>query len=146
MSEGLYRRSLFPHNIALPAIDGMTIPYDGQNFLRTGRFLDVMEAIQQTPHYIIPGSILYATIGVKRKIELRRIPVAMEGEGVYPISTQAIPGLHSRLLIDADKYTIRFQGGIISYLNGKPHQYMKLIGLNLTFTVLSYSAQNGLSD
>lgn len=117
----------------LPEIKGVTFSRNGMIFLLKDALLVYSEFLEKSPVNIIPVTVLYCVLGVVKQVELRNIPVLISGKTVYPISSQCIPDLHSRLLINQQMNTIRFQGGFYA-VAGKAHtRNIKLLGISFVF-------------
>ncbi len=121
--------------IPMPAIETVTVPYKGLNFLRPEILLDFISVTDGKVLAVTPVAVLYSTIGVLRSAELRKIPVLVSGRVVYPISSQALPCLHSILTINTTSQKLRFQGGLDALSDDHSLRDGVLIGLALEFIV-----------
>ena len=121
--------------IPMPAIETVTVPYKGLNFLRPEILLDFISVTDGKVLAVTPVAVLYSTIGVLRSAELRKIPVLVSGRVVYPISWQALPCLHSKLTINTTSQKLRFQGGLDALSDDHSLRDGVLIGLALEFIV-----------
>ena len=125
--------------LVMPGIDDVTITYQELNFLRPEILLDFVSVTDLPILFVTPLAILHSTIGVLQSTPLRQIPVGVAGRLIYPVSSQSLPWLHSRLTINADARRLRFQGNFIPPFDGRTHENTKLIGLALTFTTSSFA-------
>lgn len=57
--------------LPLPAIEGMTIAFQGVNYLRPEKMLD-FATISPAVRAVTPLALLYSTVGVLRQVELRK--------------------------------------------------------------------------
>ena len=121
--------------IPMSAIETVTVPYKGLNFLRPEILLDFISVTDGKVLAVTPVAVLYSTIGVLRSAELRKIPVLVSGRVVYPISSQALPCLHSKLTINTTSQKLRFQGGLDALSDDHSLRDGVLIGLALEFIV-----------
>lgn len=121
--------------IPMPAIETVTVPYKGSNFLRPEILLDFISVTDGKVLAVTPVAVLYSTIGVVQSVELRKIPVLVSGRVVYPISSQALPCLHSKLTINTTSQKLRFQGGLDALSDDHSLRDGVLIGLALEFVV-----------
>ncbi|PLL36370.1 dTDP-glucose pyrophosphorylase [Klebsiella pneumoniae] len=126
--------------LPLPAIEGMTIAFQGVNYLRPEKMLDFatispapVRAV--TPRAVTPLALLYSTVGVLRQVELRKLPVYISGRVVYPISSLTMPGLRARLIINATSQRLKFLESLIASSASDNVHGMQILGLALTFTV-----------
>ncbi|HBR7462758.1 TPA: dTDP-glucose pyrophosphorylase [Klebsiella pneumoniae] len=126
--------------LPLPAIEGMTITFQGVNYLRPEKMLDFatispapVRAV--TPRAVTPLALLYSTVGVLRQVELRKLPVYISGRVVYPISSLTMPGLRARLIINATSQRLKFLESLIASSASDNVHGMQILGLALTFTV-----------
>ncbi|EFE09330.1 hypothetical protein [Citrobacter youngae] len=99
---------------SLPDIKGVTFTRGGITFLRKDILFDYSDIGGNNLNSILPGAILYAVTGVIKMVELRKIPVPVSGRTVYPVSSQLVPELHSRLVINEQSKKIRYQGDFFS--------------------------------
>ncbi|MFU0922843.1 dTDP-glucose pyrophosphorylase [Kluyvera sichuanensis] len=121
--------------IPMPAIETVTVPYKGLNFLRPEILLDFISVTDGKVLAVTPVAVLYSTIGVLQSAELRKIPVLVSGRVVYPISSQALPCLHSKLTINTASQKLRFQGGLDALSDDHSLRDGVLIGIALEFIV-----------
>ncbi|WP_333494969.1 dTDP-glucose pyrophosphorylase [Kluyvera sp. CHPC 1.251] len=121
--------------IPMPAIETVTVPYKGLNFLRPEILLDFISVTDGKVLAVTPVAVLYSTIGVLRSAELRKIPVLVSGRVVYPISSQTLPCLHSKLTINTTSQKLRFQGGLDALSDDHSLRDGVLIGIALDFVV-----------
>lgn len=121
--------------IPMPAIDTVTVPHKGLNFLRPEILLDFISVTDKKVLAVTPLAVLYSTVGVLQSTELRKIPVLVSGRVVYPIASQALPCLHSKLTINTTTHKLRFQGDL--HALGDDHSLRDgvLIGIALEFIV-----------
>ena len=121
--------------IPMPAIETVTVPYKGLNFLRPEILLDFISVTDGKVLAVTPVAVLYSTIGVLQSAELRKIPVLVSGRVIYPISSQALPCLHSKLTINTTSQKLRFQGGLDALSDDHSLRDSVLIGIALEFIV-----------
>ncbi|WP_185935408.1 dTDP-glucose pyrophosphorylase, partial [Acinetobacter baumannii] len=93
--------------LPLPAIEGMTIAFQGVNYLRPEKMLDFATISPAPVRAVTPLALLYSTVGVLRQVELRKLPVYISGRVVYPISSLTMPGLRARLIINATSQRLK---------------------------------------
>lgn len=77
----------------MPAIDGVTVPFHGMNFLRPELLLDFVSVSPAPLLSVTPVALLFSTVGVLQHVELRKLPVEVKGKVVYPISSLKYPTL-----------------------------------------------------
>lgn len=99
-------------------------------FLRRDVLFDYSDLPVESPLNIIPVAVLYSVLGVVKQVELRKIPVLISGKTVYPVSSQCIPELHSRLLINQQMKKIRFQGGFYEAAGKADTRNIELLGIS----------------
>ena len=121
--------------IPMPEIDTVTVPHKGVNFLRPEILLDFISVTNQPVLAVTPLAVLYSTVGVLQQTELRKIPVLVSGRVVYPITSQALPCLHSKLTIDTSTQKLRFQGDLDALSDDRSLKDGVLIGVALEFIV-----------
>ena len=118
--------------LPLPAIEGMTIAFQGVNYLRPEKMLDFATISPAPVRAVTPLALLYSTVGV---VELRKLPVYISGRVVYPISSLTMPGLRARLIINATSQRLKFLESLIASSASDNVHGMQILGLALTFTV-----------
>lgn len=123
------------HIVPLPAIDTVTVPYKGVNYLRPEILLDFVSVTPGHVLAITPLAVLYSSVGVSQSTELRKIPVLVSGRVVYPISSQTLPCLHAKLNINTHSQQLRFQGNLDALSDDRSLRDGVLIGIALAFTV-----------
>ncbi|MGL4718571.1 MAG: dTDP-glucose pyrophosphorylase [Kluyvera intermedia] len=123
------------HVIPMPAIDTVTVPYKGVNFLRPEILLDFISVTNGHVVAITPLAVLYSSVGVSQSAELRKIPVLVSGRVVYPIGSQTLPCLHGKLTINTTSQQLRFQGNLDALSDDRSLKDGVLIGIALAFTV-----------
>lgn len=123
------------HIVPLPAIDTVTVPYKGVNYLRPEILLDFVNVTPGHVLAITPLAVLYSSVGVSQSTELRKIPVLVSGRVVYPISSQTLPCLHAKLIINTHSQQLRFQGNLDALSDDRSLRDGVLIGIALAFTV-----------
>ncbi|WP_072129048.1 dTDP-glucose pyrophosphorylase [Kluyvera genomosp. 1] len=123
------------HIVPMPAIDTVTVPYKGVNFLRPEILLDFISVTKGHVLAITPLAVLYSTVGVSQATELRKIPVLVSGRVIYPISSQTLPCLHAKLTINTHSQQLRFQGNLDALSDDRSLKDVVLIGIALSFTV-----------
>ena len=128
--------SLIPLSFPMPEIPGVTVTHGGLHYLQPELLLDFISVSAQPLASVTPVAVLYADIGVLQRIELRKIPVTIKGRIVYPVSSQALPSLHARLIINGPFKKLKFQGTLIAATAEPSVQNMTLIVLALEFTTL----------
>lgn len=121
--------------IPMPAIDTVTVPYKGLNFLRPEILLDFISVTESKVLAVTPIAVLYSTVGVLQSAELRKIPVLASGRVIYPISSQSLPCLRSKLTINTLSQRLRFQGNLDALSDDHSLQDGVLIGIALDFVV-----------
>ena len=131
--------------LPLPAIEGMTIAFQGVNYLRPEKMLDFATISPAPVRAVTPLALLYSTVGVLRQVELRKLPVYISllrklpvyisGRVVYPISSLTMPGLRARLIINATSQRLKFLESLIASSASDNVHGMQILGLALTFTV-----------
>jgi hypothetical protein len=132
MTDSLLPPQIFP----MPEIPGVTVPHGGLHFLQPELLLDFISVCKQPLTSVTPVAVLYTTVGVLQRIELRKIPVPIKGRTVYPINSQALPSLRARLIINGPFKKLKFQGTLIAATGEPSVQNMTLIGLALEFTTV----------
>ena len=128
--------SLLPLSFPMPEIPGVTVAHGGLHYLQPELLLDFISVSALPLASVTPVAVLYADIGVLQRIELRKIPVPIKGRIVYPVSSQALPSLRARLIINGPFKKLKFQGTLIAATAEPSVQNMTLIGLALEFTAL----------
>ncbi|WP_324725790.1 dTDP-glucose pyrophosphorylase [Klebsiella pneumoniae] len=118
--------------LPLPAIEGMTIAFQGVNYLRPEKMLDFATISPAPVRAVTPLALLYSTL---RQVELRKLPVYISGRVVYPISSLTMPGLRARLIINATSQRLKFLESLIASSASDNVHGMQILGLALTFTV-----------
>ncbi|WP_409567097.1 hypothetical protein [Klebsiella sp. HSTU-Sny5] len=63
----------------MPAIEGVTVPHQELHYLRPELRLDFISVTPQQILFVTPIAVLYSTLGVLQRTELRKIPVAVAG-------------------------------------------------------------------
>ncbi len=124
-----------PNTLAMPEITGVTVPHDGLHYLKPELLLDVISVTPRPLVSITPVAVLYASIGVLQRIDLRKIPVAIKGRVIYPICPQSLPNLRAKLVINGPLKKVKFQGSLIPVTEAQSVKNMTLIGVALEFTV-----------
>lgn len=122
--------------LPMPAIDGVTVPFHGMNFLRPELLLDFVSVSPAPLLSVSPVALLFSTVGVLQHVELRKLPVEVKGKVVYPISSLKYPTLRGKLIINAQSQRLKFLESLIAT---SPHDNihgMQILGLALEFTVL----------
>ncbi|EMI5802969.1 TPA: dTDP-glucose pyrophosphorylase [Klebsiella aerogenes] len=122
--------------LPMPAIDGVTVPFHGINFLRPELLLDFVSISSAPLLSVTPVALLFSTVGVLQHVELRKLPVEVKGRVVYPISSLKYPTLRGKLIINAQSQRLKFLESLIAT---SPHDNihgMQILGLALEFTVL----------
>jgi len=125
--------------IPMPAVDAITVPYKGVNFLRPEILLDFSHVTNGQVVAITPLAVLYSTVGVSQITELRKIPVLVSGRVVYPIGSQTLPCLHAKLTINTAAQQLRFHGNLDALSDDRSLNDGVLIGIALEFTVVQES-------
>ncbi len=73
--------------LPLPAIEGMTIAFQGVNYLRPEKMLDfatISPALKVRA--VTPLALLYSTVGVLRQVELRKLLRSISAVGWCTLS------------------------------------------------------------
>jgi hypothetical protein len=125
----------------MPAIDGVSIAWQGRNYLRPEVLLDFISVTQMPLTAVIPVAVLYSTVGVTQVLDLRKIPVKVANKVTYPISSQMLPCLYAKLIINAVTQRLRFQGYFVGKNEEHPTASSTLIGVALAFTVSPDNAE-----
>jgi len=120
----------------MPEIPGVTVPHGGLHFLQPELLLDFISVSEQPLASVTPVAVLYSTVGVRQCIDLRKIPVAIKGRIVYPVSSLSMPSLRARLIINGPFKKLKFQGTLIAATGEPSVQNMTLLGLALEFTTV----------
>ncbi|EHM48643.1 MAG: dTDP-glucose pyrophosphorylase [Yokenella regensburgei] len=121
--------------LAMPAIDGVTIPHKGLNYLRPELLLDFVSISPQPVLFVTPVAVLYATLGVVRSVNLRRIPITVSGRVIYPICSQLLPDLRAKLIINTTARKLKFLESLVAMRVQPAASATQVIGLALEFTV-----------
>lgn len=122
--------------LAMPEIDGVTLSFQGLNFLRPELMLDFASVSSGTLLAVTPVAVLYSTVGVLRRIDLRKLPIEVSGRIIYPISSQQLPSLRAKLIINAGSRRLKFLESLLAI---SPHDNvhgMQILGLALDFTIV----------
>lgn len=122
--------------LAMPEIDGVTLSFKGMNFLRPELMLDFVSVSSGTLLAITPVALLYSTVGVLQRIDLRKLPIEVSGRIIYPISSQQLPSLRAKLIINAQSRRLKFFESLVAI---SPHDNihgMQILGLSLEFTIV----------
>lgn len=127
--------SASPKTLAMPEITGVTVAHDGLHYLKPELLLDFISVTPLQLVSITPLAVLYASIGVLQRIDLRKIPVAIKGRVIYPICPQSLPNLRAKLVINGPLKKVKFQGSLIPVTEAQSVKNMTLIGVALEFTV-----------
>jgi hypothetical protein len=80
--------------------------------------------------------MLYSTVGVLRRIDLRKLPIEVSGRIIYPISSQQLPSLRAKLIINAGSRRLKFLESLLAI---SPHDNvhgMQILGLAIDFTIV----------
>lgn len=126
--------NFLPDIVPMPEIPGVTVPHDGLHYLRPELLLDFISVSAQPLISVTPVAVLYTTVGVMQRIDLRKIPITIKGRIVYPISSLSMPSLRARLIINGPFKKLKFQGTLIAATGEPSVQNMTLIGLAMEFT------------
>jgi hypothetical protein len=124
-----------PNTLAMPEIAGVTVPHGGLHYLKPELLLDFISVTSLPLVAITPVAVLYASIGVLQRIDLRKIPVAIKGRVIYPICPHSLPNLRAKLVINGPLKKVKFQGSLIPVTEAQSVKNMALIGVALEFTV-----------
>ena len=127
--------SRFTTTLPMPAIDGVTLHFHGLNFLRPEILLDFVSISDDPLLIVTPVALLYSTVGVLQHVELRKLPVEVNGRVVYPISSQKLPSLRAKLIINAQSRRMKFLQSLIAITPHENIHGMQVLGLALEFTV-----------
>ncbi len=122
--------------LPMPAIDGVTVPFHGMNFLRPELLLDFVSVSPAPLLSVTPVALLFSTVGVLQHVELRKLPVEVKGKVVYPISSLKYPTLRGKLIINAQSQRLKFLESLIATSPHDNIHCMQILGLALEFTVL----------
>lgn len=77
----------------MPAIDGVTVSFNGLNYLRPELLLDFVSISPSPLLAVTPVALLYSSVSVLQQVDLRKLPVEVCGRVVYPISSLKLPAL-----------------------------------------------------
>lgn len=127
--------SSLPNTIAMPEITGVTVPHEGLHYLRPELLLDFISVTPLPMVSITPVAVLYSSIGVLQRIDLRKIPIVVKGRVIYPICPHSLPNLRAKLVINGPFKKLKFQGNLIPVSEAQSVRNMTLIGVALEFTV-----------
>lgn len=120
--------------LPMPAINEVTIPHQGLNYLRPEVVLDFISVSPGPLLFVTPVAVLFSSLGVVGHVPLRRIPVAVSGRVVYPICTQILPEMRGKLIVNTASRKLKF----LENQMVKPDEYApstsQVIGLALEFT------------
>jgi hypothetical protein len=122
--------------LAMPEIDGVTLSFQGLNFLRPELMLDFVSVSSGTLLAVTPLPMLYSTVGVLRRIDLRKLPIEVSSRIIYPISSQQLPSLRAKLIINAGSRRLKFLESLLAI---SPHDNvhgMQILGLAIDFTIV----------
>lgn len=125
--------------LAMPAIDGVTVSFKGLHYLRPELVLDFITISSGMMLAVTPVALLYSTVGVLQSVELRRLPIAVCGRVVYPITSQKLPALRAKLIINAQSRRLKFLESLMALTPHDNIHGMQTLGLALEFT-LAHSA------
>ena len=122
--------------LAMPPIDEVTVPFRGLNFLRPELLLDFVTISQNPLLAVTPVALLYSSVGVLQRIELRKLPIEVSGRVVYPISTLKLPAMRAKLVINAQSKRLKFLETLLTNIPNENVHGMQVLGLALEFTVV----------
>lgn len=98
----------FTTTLAMPEIDGVTLSFQGLHYLRPELMLDFVSVSSGTLLAITPVALLYSTVGVLQRLDLRKLPIEVSGRVIYPISSQQLPSLRAKLIINGQSRRLKF--------------------------------------
>mgnify|MGYP003365345577 CR=1 FL=1 len=120
--------------LPMPDIDGVTVSFNGLNYLRPEILLDFVSISHLPVRAVAPVSLLYSSVGVLQQVDLRKLPVAACGRVVYPISTLKLPALRAKLIINAQSRRLKFLEELVAISPDDNIHGMQILGLALEFT------------
>lgn len=121
--------------LAMPEIDGVTLSFQGLHFLRPELVLDFVSVSSGTLLAITPVALLYSTVGVLQRLDLRKLPIEVSGRVIYPISSQQLPSLRAKLIINGQSRRLKFFESLVAMTPDDNVHGMQILGLSLEFTV-----------
>ncbi len=122
--------------LAMPQIDGVTLSFQGLNFLRLELMLDFGSVSSGPLLAVTTVAVLYSTVGVLRRIDLRKLTIEVSGRIIYPISSQQLPSLRAKLIINAHSRRLKFFESLIAVSPYDNLHGMQIPGLVLDFTIV----------
>lgn len=125
----------FTTTLAIPEIDGVTLSFQGLHFLRPELMLDFVSVSSGTLLAITPVALLYSTVGVLQRLDLRKLPIEVSGRVIYPISSQQLPSLRAKLIINGQSRRLKFFESLVAMTPDDNVHGMQILGLSLEFTV-----------
>ncbi|WP_434667032.1 dTDP-glucose pyrophosphorylase [Klebsiella sp. B345] len=125
----------FTTTLAMPEIDGVTLSFQGLHFLRPELMLDFVSVSSGTLLAITPVALLYSTVGVLQRLDLRKLPIEVSGRVIYPISSQQLPSLRAKLIINGQSRRLKFFESLVAMTPDDNVHGMQILGLSLEFTV-----------
>ncbi|WP_434586139.1 dTDP-glucose pyrophosphorylase [Klebsiella sp. R390] len=125
----------FTTTLAMPEIDGVTLSFQGLHFLRPELVLDFVSVSSGTLLAITPVALLYSTVGVLQRLDLRKLPIEVSGRVIYPISSQQLPSLRAKLIINGQSRRLKFFESLVAMTPDDNVHGMQILGLSLEFTV-----------
>ncbi|HGY3718060.1 dTDP-glucose pyrophosphorylase [Citrobacter sp. Res13-Sevr-PEB04-36] len=130
MNDSPYLLSTVP----MPAMDGVTVSFNGLNYLRPEILLDFVSISHAALHSVTPVALLYSSVGVLQQVDLRRLPVDVTGRVVYPISSLKLPALRGKLIINAQSRRLKFLENLVANSAEDNIHGLQVLGLALEFT------------
>ncbi|BCG10341.1 hypothetical protein BADSM9389_30230 [Buttiauxella agrestis] len=76
--------NLTPRTFAMPEIPGVTVPHGGLHFLQPELLLDFISVCKEPLASVTPVAVLYSTVGVRQRIDLRKPLSPSKGELSIP--------------------------------------------------------------
>ncbi|WP_174508243.1 dTDP-glucose pyrophosphorylase [Klebsiella oxytoca] len=125
----------FTTTLAMPEIDGVTLSFQGLHYLRPELMLDFVSVSSGTLLAITPVALLYSTVGVLQRLDLRKLPIEVSGRVIYPISSQQLPSLRAKLIINGQSRRLKFFESLVAMTPDDNVHGMQILGLSLDFTI-----------
>ncbi|EGT0667771.1 dTDP-glucose pyrophosphorylase [Citrobacter werkmanii] len=120
--------------LPMPAIDGVTVSFNGLHYLRPELLLDFVSISSAPLLAVTPVALLYSSVGVLQQVELRKLPVEVVGRVVYPITSLKLPALRGKLIINAQSRRLKFLESLVAISPEDNIHGMQVLGLALEFT------------
>ena len=82
---------------------------------------------------VTPVALLHSSVGVLQQVDLRNLPVEVCGRVVYPISSQKLPALRGKRIINAQSCQLKFLESLVAISPEENIHGMQILGLALEF-------------